>query len=64
MVLSIVFSIAYAYLIRTYRQAWKAIPEMPKPSNPQIPITILIPARNEATKIRACLESILNGNYS
>jgi cellulose synthase/poly-beta-1,6-N-acetylglucosamine synthase-like glycosyltransferase len=63
MVLSIVFSIAYAYLIRTYRQAWKAIPEMPKPSNPQIPITILIPARNEATKIRACLESILNGNY-
>lgn len=57
--------IAYAGLLWAYHRAWKDLPEsnLLKGFKPTSPITILIPARNEAAKIRACLESILNGNY-
>lgn len=65
MTLSIIFSIVYAYLLITYCQSWKAWPvaRLPKNFNPQTHITILIPARNEAENIKACLKSVLDGNY-
>lgn len=63
--LSPLFTLSYVLLLTVYRQAWKVIPEvnLPKNFHPKPPITILIPAHNEAAKIRACLESILKGNY-
>ncbi|MFN0214767.1 MAG: glycosyltransferase [Saprospiraceae bacterium] len=65
MTLSILFSIAYAYLLITYRRAWRALPELkwPEGFEPKSTITVLIPARNEAENIGPCLSSILDGSY-
>ncbi len=62
---SVVLSLAYAWLLFAYRQAWRSMPNAVLPENfaPQKRITVLIPARNEADKIGACLQSILDGNY-
>jgi len=44
---------------------WKSIPvwEIPNDFSPQTKITILIPARNEAANIQACIQAILNQKY-
>jgi len=64
-IFSILFSLAYAALLTIYRSSWKAIPEAQLPQNfkPKNFITIIIPARNEAENIEACLRSILYGTY-
>ena len=62
---SIIFASAYAVLLATYRRAWRSLPEehLPAGFEPKTTITVLIPARNEAENIEACLESILTGIY-
>ena len=57
----------YGVLIDYYRRAWKAIPypiaeEQPPASRTKI--SVLVPARNEAGNIRACLESLSRQSYS
>lgn len=77
-VTSFVFFVAYAALIIYYRQCWQQIPyyqpsryynnndefsgELNKKNTTKI--SIIIPARNEALNIGACLQSITNQNYA
>ena len=58
-------ALAYAILLTVYRWGWRTLPEAQIPENfrPKTSITVLIPARNEAENIAACLRSILVGNY-
>ena len=55
----------YALLLLYCRLGWGAIPTfIPAPeAAPQTRISIIIPARNEALNIKACLDSICNQQY-
>jgi len=57
--------IAYAALIVYYRQAWKALPAYQAQVNKVLStkITVIIPARNEAANIGACLNSLMQQSY-
>jgi cellulose synthase/poly-beta-1,6-N-acetylglucosamine synthase-like glycosyltransferase len=59
------FSIGYIFIISKYIKDWNTLSVWKIPQNftPSIKISILIPARNEAEGIDACLESILQNNY-
>ena len=48
-----------------YLLNWKSIPisEIPNDFSPQTKITILIPARNEAENIQACIQSIVDQKF-
>src|SRR5580693_2677700 len=63
--ISILFCIAYAWLITFYYVAWKSIPEfeMPKTED-RTSVTVIIPARNEESSILNCLASLKNQRYS
>ncbi len=55
----------YAVLLIIYRKGFKKTPIF-KASGfipPEIKVTIIIPARNEAANIQSCLQSILANNY-
>jgi cellulose synthase/poly-beta-1,6-N-acetylglucosamine synthase-like glycosyltransferase len=58
-------AIAYAGLIITYLCAWRALPKgvLPEDFAPKNTLSILIPARNEADRIEACLQSILETDF-
>ncbi|MEN9570706.1 MAG: hypothetical protein RL172_1937 [Bacteroidota bacterium] len=65
LVISIVFFVGYAVLIIYYAAAWQKVPvfngKLPAKSGPRI--SVIIPARNEAANIGACLQSVLNQQY-
>ncbi len=65
LIFSILLSIGYSVFLSTYRHGWKAIPEaqLRQSFKPNIFISVIIPARNEAENIEPCLRSILEGNY-
>ena len=58
-------ALAYAALLTVYRRAWLALAEWQLPAGfePKTLITVLVPERNEAGSIEACLQSILDGSY-
>lgn len=58
-------ALCYVCIIGKYIEGWKALPEWSVPNNFQATtsFTLLIPARNEAENIEACLESIAQQNY-
>lgn len=62
---SIVLALAYAALQGYYVYHWRRMPvwEIPHGWVPSTTITVLLPARNEADTITACLNSILAGSY-
>ncbi len=55
----------YVFLMLRYMEGWRALPEwqLPKDFIPQTTITVLVPARNEAENIAACLNSIFATPY-
>jgi cellulose synthase/poly-beta-1,6-N-acetylglucosamine synthase-like glycosyltransferase len=55
----------YPILIRRYIKTWNKLPEWQIPKNwqPKTKVSIIIPARNEAAGIKACLDSVLKQNY-
>ena len=58
--------IFYAALLLYYRAGWRNIPEIPPPASniqPSAFITVIIPARNEAQNINACLNSLISQSY-
>ncbi len=58
-------SLYYIYIVGRYIEGWTALPlwTLPESFQPQTFFTVLIPARNEAENIQACLESIFQQNY-
>jgi len=56
----------YGTLIIYYTWAWKTIPDWSPPVSmppPQVPITVLVPARNEEKNILSCLGSLSRQSY-
>lgn len=64
-IFSLLLTIAYAAIMRWYVWGWRALPEwhIPPDWEAKTPVTVLIPARNEAEHISNCLRSILDGSY-
>jgi len=66
LIISILLFLIYATLIIYYRQGWVSIPgfEALAPGrNYSTKISVIIPARNEARNIEACLDSIRHQSY-
>ena len=63
--LSLVVIIAYVYLLMHISDGWDDTPEVLPPDGyrPEQRVSIIIPARNEADNIIACLESIYNNDF-
>ncbi|MEP6673584.1 MAG: glycosyltransferase [Ferruginibacter sp.] len=66
LLVSILLFLIYAVLIIYYRTGWQSIPDytttLSKPLSTKI--SVIIPARNEANNISACIQSILAQSYS
>jgi cellulose synthase/poly-beta-1,6-N-acetylglucosamine synthase-like glycosyltransferase len=66
--ISLLLIIPYGMLIAYYHSAWKAIPiyspATPGSPSPHTRISVLVPARNEAVNIGACLDSLVAQSYS
>ena len=62
---SILLALAYTAIQLYYMHSWRQIPdwEIPPDWEPCSTVTVLIPSRNEAANIAACLRSILAGTY-
>ncbi len=62
---SLLLSLAYFLLIVKYLSDWKRIPlwQIPVDYVPHTALSVIIPARNEATFIRECLQSVLDNQY-
>ena len=57
----------WMYLLAGHGRFWQAGPSLPSPAltprRPMPPVTIVVPARNEAASITACLRSLLAQDY-
>ncbi len=65
-ILSLLFlAIAYAGVMLLYGYGWRKTPKFVAPTDfqPQIFFSVIIPARDEAHNIAACLTSIAEGDY-
>ncbi len=64
-IFSIVLASVYAIILQSYRYYWKRIPifEWPETFQPRIFLSIIIPARNEADNIDACLAALATQTY-
>ncbi|NUQ25290.1 MAG: glycosyltransferase [Saprospiraceae bacterium] len=62
---AIAIGIAYLVAIGYIRMWWRRLPEWRPPANdnPTVFISVIVPARNEAANIGACLQSLLSQNY-
>ncbi len=60
-----ILGLGYFFLILFYLKYWKRLPfwEPPPSCEPTIFLSILLPARNEADRIEACLDSLLAQDY-
>lgn len=63
--LAVVVGAAYALRVEWLRAVWLQIPELrPDPGfQPLVPISVLVPARDESHTIGACIESLLAQDY-
>ncbi|MFN0016311.1 MAG: glycosyltransferase [Saprospiraceae bacterium] len=61
----LVIALAYTIVIAGYLRGWRRMPVWETPAGflPQTPITVLVPARNEAANIGACLQALLTCTY-
>jgi len=62
---AIATGLAYLAAIGYIRRWWRRLPEWRTPTNdnPTVFISVIVPARNEAANIEACLQSLLSQNY-
>lgn len=65
LLLGLISSVAYWALLVFYRQAWRRLPtiQVAPAFVPSTKIAVLVPARNEAQHIQACIRSILANRY-
>ena len=64
-IVSLILFIAYAILIGYYKSGWESCPTFTADPNfnPEQQVTVIIPARNEASSIAACLSSMRAQTY-
>lgn len=64
-IFSMLLALIYGAITLNYWRGWRDLPAWVLPENfaPRTPVTVVVPARNEAENIGACLRSILAGNY-
>ncbi len=62
---SLLLALAYAFIVEKYRSGWRKLPDwVPPPSFfPSVKISVILPARNEAANLPACLSSIAEQSY-
>lgn len=64
LVFAALLTMYYAYIMRRYHITWQALPIWsPTQFSPKTKVTILVPARNEAPNIQACINAILAQDY-
>ncbi len=65
LVFAILLTFCYATLMAIYGHGWRTLPDWRLPADfiPATRVTVIIPARNEAANIVACLASIVGGDY-
>ena len=65
LILSFLLTLAYVSFITFLIRKWAGLPEVlvPENYNPQLPVSIIIPVRNEANSIAICIQSIIDSNY-
>lgn len=58
-------AILYSWLLHWYRKEWNRTPtfEVPPTYQPDTRVTVLVPARNEAASIHACLAALKRQSY-
>ena len=62
--IAIFLFVLYAILILYYWRSWQSIPEyVAVGENPNVNVTVVIPARNEEQNVRSCLASVCNQEY-
>ncbi len=65
LILSSILFLTYSSLILYYRSAWRSIPQF-KPvqgSRHRVPITVIVPARNEESSLAKLLHGLTNQSY-
>lgn len=64
-IITILLFVIYAALLVYYHYGWRSIPYFVAPIDdaPATKITVIVPARNEAENISACVQSILAQDY-
>ncbi len=62
---SLILFVLYAILISYYHRGWKKIeePDLDNAPSGTVPVTVIIPARNEELNIQACLQSLAVQTY-
>jgi len=57
---------AWAYLLLGHERFWQSGPVLPRMTGggPAVPVAVVVPARDEAPTIRACLASLLAQDYA
>jgi cellulose synthase/poly-beta-1,6-N-acetylglucosamine synthase-like glycosyltransferase len=62
---ALALALAYTAVQGAYAYAWRRLPawQLPEGYVPCTAVTVVVPARNEAAHIGACLTAILNGRY-
>lgn len=63
--LALALALAYFAVQFCYRRGWRRLPAwtIPPGWNPGTRVSVVLPARNEAANIIACLQSIVSGTY-
>ena len=63
--LSLALTVTYAVIMALYLYGWRRLPcwQIPPDFVPRTAVTVVVPARNEAQNIGACLQSVLGGSY-
>ena len=62
---ALTLALGYVLIISIYTYGWKKLSVWKAPAEyfPSVKCTVIIPARNEASNLPECLESVLNQNY-
>ena len=62
---AILLGVYYCFVMWRYSSNWRALPAWNIPGDfvPTTKISVIVPARNEAENIEACIQSILQNNH-
>lgn len=64
-IIALILALSYLWLISIYLRSWRALASwrLKGEAHPEITIDVIIPARDEASTIAGCLDSVFNNTY-